>query len=299
MKRALIVFLATAFCAFAQERQEKRDVIYQTTGVAGLAAVGLDRAREPIVGAPYSATITNESVETLADGNRIVHKTTGTTARDSQGRTRQDTSLPVIGNLAAANAPHLIFIHDPVAQVSYTLNMTQKTAQKMPKLPPSPPPPGAQGETISLRVVEGDAARAQLPPQEADEMPTTMTVTADAGAGPVFEKHLAMVEPDKGDLEDLGSQTMEGVHVTGLRTTRTIPAGQIGNEKPITIVTEVWSSPELKTVVYSKRTDPRMGEQTFRLTNIVRAEPSASLFTVPTDFRIVDGPQTFIYRTKQ
>lgn len=299
MKCALLVVLAAASCAFAQERQEKRDVIYRTAGVGGLAAAGLDRAPEPIVGAPYSATISNESVETLADGNRIVHKTTGSTARDSQGRTRQDTSLPAIGNLAAADAPQLIFIHDPVAQVSYTLNMTQKTAQKLTNLPPPgvPGAPGTPGAAISLTVVERDSAPGQLPPPEADAMP--MTVVPDAEAGAVFEKRLVTTEPDKGDVEDLGSQTMEGVHVTGLRTTRTIPAGQIGNEKPITIVTEVWSSPELKTVVYSKRTDPRMGEQTFRLTNIVRAEPSRSLFTVPADFKIVDGPQTFIYKTKQ
>jgi len=302
MKRALIVILATASCAFAQERQEKRDVIYQTVGVAGVAAAGFDRAPEPILGAPYSATITNESVETLSDGNRIVHKTTGTTARDSQGRTRQDTSLPAIGNLSAANAPHLIFIHDPVAQVSYTLNMTQKTAQKMPKLPPTAGPggPGVAGAAIAWRVVDGDAAPAQLPPPEADAMPVTVAATApEGGAGAIFEKHVVTMEQDKGDVEDLGSQTMEGVLVTGLRTTHTIPAGQIGNEKPITTVTEVWSSPELKTVVYSKRTDPRMGEQTFRLTNIVRAEPSRSLFAAPADFKIVDGPQTFIYKTKQ
>lgn len=302
MKRALIVVLATASCAFAQEKQERKDVIYQTVGVAGIAAPTLDRAPEPIVGAPYSATITNESVETLSDGNRIVHKTTGTTARDSQGRTRQDTSLPAIGNLAAANAPHLIFIHDPVAQASYTLNMTQKTAQKMAKLPPPPSPgaPGAAGATFNVRVLEGNAAPSQLPPPEADAMPVTITAAApEAGAGVVFEKHVATIEPDKGDVEDLGSQTMEGVAVTGLRTTRTIPAGQIGNERAITIVTEVWSSPELKTVVYSKRTDPRMGEQTFRLTNIVRAEPSASLFTVPADFKVVEGPQTIFYKTKQ
>ena len=81
--------------------------------------------------------------------------------------------------------------------------------------------------------------------------------------------------------EDLGSQTMEGVIVNGVRTTRTIPAGQIGNDKPISIVTEVWTSPDLKTIVYSKRSDPRMGEQTFQLTNIVRAEPDPALFTVP------------------
>jgi hypothetical protein len=177
--------------------------------------------------------------------------------------------------------------------------MTQKTAQKMPKLPlpAGLGAPGAPGATISLRVVEGDASPGQLPPPEADAMP--MTVIPDAGAGAVFEKRVATIEPDKGDVEDLGSQTMEGVLVTGLRTTRTIPEGQIGNEKPITVVTEVWSSPELKTVVYSKRNDPRMGEQTFRLTNIVRAEPNRSLFTVPADFKIVDGPQTFIYKTKQ
>src|SRR5882762_8238924 len=49
----------------------------------------------------------------------------------------------------------------------------------------------------------------------------------------------------------------------------------------------------------SKRSDPRMGEQTFHLTNIVRAEPNPPLFTVPADFRIVDGPQPIFYRTKQ
>src|SRR6202030_4674702 len=90
----------------------------------------------PVQGAPYSATITNESVQTLADGNRIVQSSTGSTARDSQGRTRQDTVLPAIGNLSAANAPHLVFIQDPAAQTSYTLNLTDKTAQKMPMFYP-------------------------------------------------------------------------------------------------------------------------------------------------------------------
>ena len=99
--------------------------------------------------------------------------------------------------------------------------------------------------------------------------------------------------------EDLGSQTMEGVFVTGVRTTRTIPAGQIGNDKPISIVTEVWTSPDLKTIVYSKRSDPRMGEQTFQLTNISRTEPDPSLFTVPADFKLVEGPKPIIYRSNQ
>src|SRR3984893_16893428 len=130
MKRALLLVLATASCAFAQE---KGNVIYQTTGAGGIVATGgFDGWSGPILGAPYSAMITNESIQTLADGNRLVQTNTGTTARDSQGRTRQDTVLPPIGNLSAANAPHLIFIQDPVAQTSYTLNLTDKSAQKIP-----------------------------------------------------------------------------------------------------------------------------------------------------------------------
>jgi hypothetical protein len=291
MKRRLLLVLAAASCAFAQE---KGNVIYQTTGAVGtMASGGFDRASGPVLGEPYSATITNESIQTLADGNRLVQTSTGTAARDSQGRTRQDTVLPPIGNLSAANAPHLIFIHDPVAQTSYTLNLTEKTAQKMPALPPlAGSTAGVAGATVGMRVAEGNGG--PLPPPDA--MPTTMATPAP---GLFFEKHLITTEQDQGNSEDLGSQTMEGVIVNGVRTTHTIPARHIGNDRPITIVTEVWTSPDLKTVVYSKRSDPRMGEQTFRLTSIMRTEPSPSLFTVPADFKIVDGPQPIFYRTKQ
>jgi hypothetical protein len=289
MKRALILVLAATSCAFAQE---KGNVIYQTSGTAGIVASGgFDATSGPVLGAPYSATITNESVQTLADGNRLVQTSTGTTARDSQGRTRQDTVLPAIGNLSAANAPHLIFIHDPVAQTSYTLNLTEKTAQKLPA--PHPFPSGtADGGNATLAIrVEGNGA--PLPPPDA-------MATAVAGPGQVFfEKHLSTAGQDQVNTEELGVDNMEGVPVNGVRTTHTIPSGQIGNDRPITIVTELWTSPDLKTVVYSKRSDPRMGEQTFRLTNIVRAEPSPSLFAVPADFKVVDGPQPIFYRTKQ
>jgi hypothetical protein len=291
MKRALLLVLAAASCAFAQE---KGNVIYQTTGTAGVvASSGFDGASGAVLGAPYSATITNESIQILADGNRLVQTSTGTTARDSQGRTRRDTVLPAIGNLSAANAPHLIFIHDPVAQTSYTLNLTEKTAQKLPALPPlAGGTAGVGGAMVAMRV-EGNGGQSPAP----DAMPTT--IAASPGPGVFFAKHLTMSDQDQGNSEDLSSQTMEGVFVNGVRMTHTIPAGQIGNDLPITIVTEVWTSPDLKTVVYSKRSDPRMGEQTFRLTNIVRTEPSPSLFAVPADFKIVDAPQPIFYRTKQ
>jgi hypothetical protein len=321
-KHICMFILAVSSCAFAQEGP--KIFISQnagpgpvTVGVAGFGAV----SGAPVQGAPYSATIANESVQTLADGNRIVQSSTGTTARDSQGRTRQDLPTPALGNLPVANAPHLVFIQDPVAQASYTLNLSDKTAHKMPM------PPGAMNGVSSpgmgpdaFFVQVGGGPGRFLPP-----LPPPATVSVQKGAVSaageygqvVIADGQANVTGDQGQVmvaggqvsvtrgqgqvstEDLGSQTMEGVFVTGVRTTRTIPAGQIGNDKPISIVTEVWTSPDLKTIVYSKRSDPRMGEQTFQLTNISRSEPDPSLFTVPADFKVVEGPKPIFYRSAQ
>lgn len=285
MKLAWILILAAAPCAYAQDTG---NVIYQSQSAGPVTAVAggafLRAPGAPVQGAPYSATITNESVQTLADGNRIVQTSTGTTARDSLGRTRQDATLPTIGNLSAANAPHLVFIQDPVAQTFYTLNLADKTAQK------NPMPPAAAGgvstQTLSSTFfVNVPTMGTALPPPPPPPM--------------ALPKALPPNEESPVSTEDLGSQTMEGVIVNGVRTTRTIPAGQMGNEKPIVIVTEVWTSPDLKTIISSKRSDPRMGEQTFQLTNLVRGEPDPSLFLVPSDFKIVDGPQHVIYHSNR
>ena len=126
-----------------------------------------------------------------------------------------------------------------------------------------------------------------LPPPPSKDVVLVQTGMRDI----VFlQKGIMSGEQGQTTSTDLGSQIIEGVVANGTRTTLTIPAGQIGNEKPISVVTEVWTSPDLKAIVYSKRNDPRMSEQTFQLTNIQRVEPDASLFTVPSDFTIVDGP---------
>ena len=90
--------------------------------------------------------------------------------------------------------------------------------------------------------------------------------------------------------EELGERDFEGVSATGTRTVTTIPAGTIGNERDIEIVYERWYSKELELVVYSKQSDPRFGEQTYRLTNIVRSEPDPTLFTVPHGYRVLAEP---------
>jgi len=83
-------------------------------------------------------------------------------------------------------------------------------------------------------------------------------------------------------------KTLEGVAVDGRKTTTTIPAGTIGNEQPIVITSEEWRSPELSVLVMTKHADPRTGESTYRLQNIVRAEPDRSLFMVPADYTVKD-----------
>jgi len=91
--------------------------------------------------------------------------------------------------------------------------------------------------------------------------------------------------------EQLGKQTIEGVEAEGTRTTVTIPAGEIGNERAIEIVSERWYSPELQLVVMTRHSDPRFGETTYKLTNVNRAEPAKSLFEVPAGYTVKEGPQ--------
>ena len=234
-----------------------------------------------VKGAPYSATITNESVQTLADGTHITQSSSGSTARDSQGRTRQDAPLPAIGNLSATDAPHLVFVQDPVAGTSYTLNLTDKTAWKNPCRASARWRPRSQRRghgrdsppTHSLCIpVSGHPGRTSSTPAAAD-------VRAEASGRGGGRRHHR-----KSRLANHGRRAGDGRRAPR----ETIAVGKIGNDRPICIITEVWTSPELKTIVLSKRNDPRMGEQTFKLTNIQRGEPDPSLFAVPSDFKVTE-----------
>jgi hypothetical protein len=86
--------------------------------------------------------------------------------------------------------------------------------------------------------------------------------------------------------EDLGQQMIDNVLATGTRMTTELPAGTIGNEQAIRIVSEQWFSPELQLLVLTRHSDPRVGETTYRLTGIVRTEPAHSLFEVPADYTL-------------
>ena len=96
---------------------------------------------------------------------------------------------------------------------------------------------------------------------------------------------LPIVPRGKGETKSLGTREFDGIKAEGTMTSHTIPAGQIGNERPIVVTSERWFSPELHIVVYAKTSDPRAGETIYRLANVKRGEPSAELFKVPADYR--------------
>ena len=96
---------------------------------------------------------------------------------------------------------------------------------------------------------------------------------------------LPLVPRGKGETKSLGTREFDGVKADGKLTTHTIPAGEIGNEKPIVVTSERWFSPDLHVVVYAKTSDPRAGETIYRLSGVKRGEPPADLFKVPADYK--------------
>ncbi len=219
---------------------------FMTTSDAGMSV-----EMTLVKGAPFSGEFVTESVQQLADGNRIVSKRTEVYARDGEGRTRREMG-PVT------------FIHDPVAKVEWVLETQKKTARKM--MMPDMGDEAGPGRNVMI------FNREMMPG-------TARTFSRTAAPGGELGKFETKTEP-------LGKRMIEGTEAEGTRTSVTIPAGAVGNELPLVTVSERWMSAELKTVVMTSRKDPQAGETTYRLTNLRKGEPSRMLFEMPADYTI-------------
>ncbi len=246
--------------------QAGQNVLYFRAGPGPLGAgdamdfVGFEAGigGKTVTGAPFTATINVQRTQTLADGNVINRTTTGAIARDSQGRVRRDMTLGAIGAFATTSqsAPHVIFINDVVSGTQYILEPNRKIAHEVRLMRG-----GMRVRARARRAIAQSADAGQASGQAAGEVTTA----------------------------SLGTQTVNGVEAQGTRYTRTIPAGAIGNEKPIVITTERWYSPQLQMYVLTKTTDPMRGNSVRQLTNIQMGEPDASLFQVPADYTLKKG----------
>jgi hypothetical protein len=225
-----------------------------------------------VTGAPYSALEVSEQVQTLSDGTHITRKMgTVQTYRDSLGRTRTERQMPGPVFSEGRNAPTLIQIRDPVAGYMYTLDPDNHIAHR-------------------------SALAARLPPQPAGQQ-TVVTqavgIAGGMGGGAMVSGGVvgSRATPSIAS-EPLGTQVIEGVTVTGTRRTMTWPIDSQGNDRPIVATTESWFSPQLRTTVRTKQSDPRTGEHTTELRDISLAEPDPTLFQAPAGYQIVDetGP---------
>jgi hypothetical protein len=235
-----------------------------------------------VKGAPYSAQAVTETIQMLGDGNRIVNTSSAMVYRDGEGRTRREQTLRVIGNFSAAgDPPKTISINDPVAGISYVLDPQSHMARKIQGFRMESTSAGAWKTSAGgggAMAGGGEGATVTFSRKPSGDMQLKQAAV---------ESKLREAKDQTGfRKEDLGTQTIEGVSAIGTRTTKTIPAGQIGNERDIEIVDERWYSTELQAVVMTRHSDPRSGATVYRLTNINRAEPDRSLFEVPAEYAL-------------
>jgi hypothetical protein len=287
------------------------------------AFAGQILSREKVVkGAPYCAQAVHETVQPLMDGNRIVHQQTSLLCRDAEGRTRQEIERqgrkwiylrdPVGGDNwlldpQRKTARYLGRRVDESARREETarqrdyaermreyarqmkewtrvhgerLRNTMGAAPVEPPQPPAPPQPPMAPRAVVIAPVDGghDLRVVQVESPDATAMP----VPIPAAVGLRAERAASL---ERSRPEALPPREVEGLKLTGQRFTSTIEAGKVGNEKPIVLTREVWTSPELQITVSSQDRDPRSGEQNYQLRQIRRGEPDAALMKVPADFK--------------
>lgn len=278
-----------------------------------------------VIGAPFSAEAISESLQVLADGNRISRSSINKMYRDAQGRFRREgISNPGTVFGAYFELQPTVLILDPVNGFKYFLNTDSKTVRRYTLRIPAQLSTTMQNlftykhgegqesaaalteyhkaakkfrEEMRARQAEGQAKQAAAAPKAAlEHLEGVKALTGQiAVAGTALTKIEAPGVYGLGfktdsKTEALGVQNFEGVDAEGTRTTTTIPAGAIGNERPIDIIYERWYSKDLQMIISSKHSDPRFGDQTYKLTNIIRTNPDLTLFTLPADFKMLAEP---------
>jgi hypothetical protein len=231
----------------------------------------------PVVsGTPFSAEAITTVVQTLGDGTRIEQKSTAKFYRDGMGRLRREQTILGLDWLNANTPSRTVIMLDSVPgdQMPYVLDPVARTARTMPRAIALSSAGYALG-TFNLRTSIRTAA--------------SDLIETIGGAPGLNPQRLGAPNDARAMDEDLGARQIEGVKATGRRTTTTIPQGRIGNDRPIQLIDEQWMSPELGILIASRYSDPRTGVVEYKLTNIVRAEPKADLFTVPSDYTVARG----------
>jgi hypothetical protein len=214
------------------------------------------------VGTPYTLTAIIKTEMKLPDGNTIRGFTTSRQALDSEGRTRVETpSYCAVDKNGQPYWDGNIMVTDPVAKTQTYWHeglgsYAKATLTHMPFFTISNPPTAQQEYRTAEQVSQA------------------------------YDKAGPQIKHDSQKVEDLGKRDIAGLEASGMRITRTSPAGMQGNSLPLIYVEEKWVSDEYGMILLDTNDDPIFGKSTYEVTDFATGEPDASLFQPPADYKI-------------
>jgi hypothetical protein len=202
----------------------------------------------PIPNHPFSATLDTEWVQYTGGGGTITLVNERPIVRDSQGRIYQERWALVPKSGRAKSQRMIIQIADPNQHTLYSCATFRHIC----------------------------------------ELETYDPTHELAAAEPPKPIPNGTVVKDQLTIEDLGTRTIAGVETLGRRETIIIDVGVMGNDQPLTSITETWRSQELAINLVSTRTGPMIGKQNFTIVDLSAVEPDPELFKVPQGYEFRD-----------
>lgn len=284
--KQLVIAVLMAACLPALAHTGPVPGIVAHARAAALAAPLMIHEGRIVKNAPYSAQAVSEKVQSLSDGNQITVRNVTNFYRDSAGRTRREmtTEDGEVRNITIRDADGVTTILRPRDKTATRIGAHREMA--------------AAAREKARERIEQLRKEGKLPAgaagREAIIVKRVERATAETGHGFGLGTRIAGAFGDrewssKAVTRELGSREFSGVKADGKMRTYEIPAGELGNRNPIVVTHETWYAPELQVTVYTKHSDPRTGDNTYRLENLKREEPAASLFAVPSDYTVTDA----------
>ncbi len=228
----------------------------------------------PVKGLPFSAKETVVHEQNLADGTTISNTTEARFWRDAEGRMRIEYTLHSSrGGLQG----RMVSVRDPVQGTFMTWIADNQYAHVV-----------TLGHLPQIRSSEAPEGTVSVPPSRPGlagqpQPGTSQRVTLPEIHPPASSANV--------HTENLGSDTIAGVYAEGTRTTTVIPAGTSGNDREISVIQEIWASPDLKFTMRQVRDDPRTGTWTTEVTSLDRSDPDPALFRAPEGYTILKMPR--------
>jgi hypothetical protein len=200
----------------------------------------------PVPNAPFSGTVRVERTVIQPNGEPLRQLwSIREIARDSQGRIYNEFRPLLPASVRDIPPATVIHLYDPQNRMTEYLYPANKTYRMM--MLQRPPATDTTEDFAS-------PAAAAAPPSE-------------------FTRQ-----------EDLGTRTIAGQQVHGVRVTQTLLAAESGTGQDIVVTDEYWYSDALRLNLTTRHNDPRTGSVTMTVTQISRGEPNAALFGVPADY---------------